>query len=170
LLGRPDGFLGNPKVRIPLPGYLKDGARLLSALGQKKQVEELETAMNRAAENAVPQARTLLVNAVKNMSVTDAKQILTGGDTSVTEFSKKPRKSTIFRPRMKVSDVQLVDEPMAASLTPEVLAAIVEAIPDGFLAGDESADIGTLRASYLRYLRDRLAPPRAFVEEAISAR
>ena len=68
------------------------------------------------------------------------------------------------------SQLQEVDEPMAASLTPEVLAAIVEAIPDGFLAGDESADIGTLRASYLRYLRDRLAPPRAFVEEAISAR
>ena len=86
LLGRPDGFLGNPQVRIPLPGYLKDAAKLLSAFGQKRQVEELETAMNRAAENAVPQAKTLLVNAVKNMSVTDAKQILTGGDTSVTDF------------------------------------------------------------------------------------
>jgi hypothetical protein len=86
LLGRPDGFLGNPQVRIPLPGYLKDAAKLLSAFGQKRQVEELETAMNRAAENAVPQSKTLLVNAVKSMSVTDAKQILTGGDTSVTEF------------------------------------------------------------------------------------
>jgi hypothetical protein len=49
-------------------------------------VEELETAMNRAAESAVPQAKTLLVNAVKAMSVQDAKQILAGGDTSVTEF------------------------------------------------------------------------------------
>jgi hypothetical protein len=57
LLGRPDGFLGNPQVRIPLPGYLKDAAKLLSAFGQRRQVEELETAMNRAAENAVPLAR-----------------------------------------------------------------------------------------------------------------
>src|SRR5688572_12612540 len=63
LLGRPDGFLGNPQVRIPLPGYLKDAAKLLSAFGQRRQVEELETAMNRAAESAVPQAKTLLVNA-----------------------------------------------------------------------------------------------------------
>lgn len=86
LLGRPDGFLGNPKVRIPLPGYLKDAAKLLSALGQRRQVEELEIAMNRAAENAVPLARKLLTDAVRSMSVTDAKNILAGGETSVTQF------------------------------------------------------------------------------------
>jgi hypothetical protein len=86
MLGRPDGFLANPQVHIPLPGYLKDAAKLLSALGQKKQVQELETAMNRAAENAVPMSKDLLMNAVKTMSVTDAKQILSGGDTSVTDF------------------------------------------------------------------------------------
>jgi hypothetical protein len=86
LLGRPDGFLANPQVRIPLPGYLKDAAKLLSALGQKKQVQELETAMNRAAENAVPLAKNLLLDAVKTMSVADAKRVLTGGDTSVTQF------------------------------------------------------------------------------------
>lgn len=86
LLGRQDGFLGNPQVRIPLPAYLKDAARILSALGQRRQVEELELAMNRAAENAVPMAKKLLTDAVRSMSVGDAKRILTGGDTSVTEF------------------------------------------------------------------------------------
>jgi hypothetical protein len=86
LLGRADGFLANPQVRIPLPGYLKDARKLLVAFGRGKQVEELELAMNRAAENAVPLARTLLVEAVRKMSVTDAKNILTGGDTSVTSF------------------------------------------------------------------------------------
>jgi len=86
LLGRQDGFLGNAKVRIPLPGFLEDGSKLLRALGRGAQVDELVTAMNRAAEAAVPQARTLLVNAVKTMSVSDAKNILTGGDTSVTDF------------------------------------------------------------------------------------
>lgn len=85
-LGRPDGFLGNPQVRIPLPGYLKEAAKIMSALGRRKDVEELETAMNRAAENAVPLAKNLLLDAVKHMSVRDAKDILTGGDTSVTEF------------------------------------------------------------------------------------
>lgn len=86
LLGKPDGFLGNPKVRIPLPGFLHDASSLLRALGQGKRVDELEVSMNRAAEAAVPMARDLLVNAVKSMSVTDAKNILTGGDTSVTTF------------------------------------------------------------------------------------
>lgn len=86
LLGRPDGFLANPQVRIPLPGYMKDAAKFLSAIGQRKQVEELEVAMNRAAENAVPLAKKLLVDAVRNISVTDAKNILTGGQTSVTTF------------------------------------------------------------------------------------
>jgi hypothetical protein len=112
LLGRPDGFLANPQVHIPLPGYLKDAARLLSALGQKKQVQELETAMNRAAENAVPLAQDLLVKAVKAMSVSDAKQILSGGDTSVTDFfAGKTRSplSTQFLPvvRQATSKVDL---------------------------------------------------------------
>jgi hypothetical protein len=86
LLGKPDGFLANPKVRIPLPGFLADAAKFLRAMGRGRQIEELEVAMNRAAEAAVPLARQLLVNAVKGMTVTDAKNILTGGDTSVTTF------------------------------------------------------------------------------------
>lgn len=86
LLGRTDGFLGNEKVRIPLPGYLEDASKLLRALGQGGRIDELVTAMNRAAEAAVPMAKDLLVNAVRSMNVTDAKQILVGGDTSVTAF------------------------------------------------------------------------------------
>ena len=86
LLGRPDGFLGNEKVRIPLPGFLQDVAKLLKTLGQGKRVDELVTSMNRAAEAAVPMAKDLLVSAVKSMTVTDAKKILAGGDTSVTAF------------------------------------------------------------------------------------
>jgi len=86
LLGRPDGFLGNSKVRIPLPGFLEDAAKVLKVTGQQRRVDELVTAMNRAAEAAVPEARTLLVNAVRTMSVEDARQILTGGDDAATRF------------------------------------------------------------------------------------
>lgn len=86
LLGKTDGFLGNPKVRIPLPGYLEDSSHVLKVMGQQKKLDQLVTAMNRAAELAVPEAQTLLVGAVQQMSVTDAKKILSGGDTSVTEF------------------------------------------------------------------------------------
>lgn len=93
LLGRPDGFLGNPKVRIPLPSGLDRAAKLLRGIGQGQQVDELVTAMNRAAEAAVPQSRQLLAEAVSTMSVSDAKKILTGGDTSVTKFfADKTRK------------------------------------------------------------------------------
>lgn len=92
LLGRTDGFLGNPLVRIPLPGILEDAAGLLRATGQQKRVDELVTAMNRAAEQAVPQARTLLVNTAKSISVDDAVTIVRGGDTSVTDyFARKTR-------------------------------------------------------------------------------
>ncbi|MBX3608265.1 MAG: DUF4197 domain-containing protein [Hydrogenophaga sp.] len=86
LLGKTDGFLGNPKVRIPLPGYLEDAAKFLRFAGQGKRVDELVTGMNRAAEQAVPLGKDLLVGAVKSMSVTDAKNILGGGDDSVTQF------------------------------------------------------------------------------------
>jgi len=86
LLGRSDGFLGNPKVRIELPGFLADAGRLLKATGQGRRVDELVTAMNRAAEAAVPHARALLVSAVKSMSVDDAVKIVQGSDTSVTQF------------------------------------------------------------------------------------
>ena len=86
LLGRTDGFLGNPQVRIPLPGYLDDAAKLMKRFGQGKRIAELETSINRAAEAAVPMGKDLLVNAVQTMSVTDAKKILSGGDNSVTAF------------------------------------------------------------------------------------
>ena len=86
LLGRPDGFLGNPQVRIPLPPALEQAAGVLKLMGQQRRVDELVTAMNRAAEAAVPQAKALLLEAVRSMSVQDALDIVRGGDTAVTEF------------------------------------------------------------------------------------
>ena len=86
LLGRPDGFLANPQVHIPLPQAIQQLAGVLSAIGFGRQLQDLEVSMNRAAETAVPMAKNLLVSAVRNMSVSDAKRVLTGGETSVTEF------------------------------------------------------------------------------------
>lgn len=94
-LGRTDGFLGNAKVRIPLPGYLEDAAKLMRTFGQGKRVDALVTAMNRAAESAVPQARTLLVNTVKSISVEDALKIVRGGDTSVTDFFQRKTRAPL---------------------------------------------------------------------------
>ena len=86
LLGKTDGFLGNPKVRIPLPGYLEDASKLLRNFGQGQRIDELTTSINRAAEAAVPLGKDLLVSAVRSMNVLDAKNILSGGGNSVTSF------------------------------------------------------------------------------------
>jgi hypothetical protein len=88
-LGRVDGFLGNPQVKIPLPDSLARTERLARRLGFGNEVDELVVAMNRAAEAAVPEARKLLLDAVKKMSVRDAKAILTGGDTAATQYFRK---------------------------------------------------------------------------------
>jgi hypothetical protein len=87
-LGKNDGFLGNPEVKIPLPGKLAKADKMLRMAGMGKQADELVTAMNRAAEAAVPEAKPLVANAIKSMSVEDAKNILSGGDDSVTQFFK----------------------------------------------------------------------------------
>ncbi len=91
-LGKSDGFLGNPKVRIGLPPSLDGAVKLLRATGQGGRIDELVTAMNRAAEAAVPEAQPLLVSAAKSVSLDDAIGILRGGDTAVTDyFARKTR-------------------------------------------------------------------------------
>ena len=86
LLGRADGFWGDDRVRIPLPHWLAQGERALRLVGRGADVDALKLGVNRAAEQAVPEARTLLVNAVKTMSVQDARGIISGGDDAVTRF------------------------------------------------------------------------------------
>jgi hypothetical protein len=89
LLGKTDGFLGNQAVKIPLPESLKRYEKLMHNVGLGKYADELVVAMNRAAEQAVPEAKKLFVDSVKKMSVQDAKGILTGGQTSGTEYFKR---------------------------------------------------------------------------------
>jgi hypothetical protein len=88
LLGKQDGFWGNDKVRIPLPDWISKAERALKMIGKGRDIDDLKLGVNRAAEQAVPQAKKLLSDAVKSMTVQDAKAILTGGDNSVTDFFK----------------------------------------------------------------------------------
>jgi hypothetical protein len=87
-LGKKDGFLLNKEVKIPLPPRLAKAEKVMRMAGLGAQADDLVLAMNRAAEAAVPEAKPLLLDAVKSMSVDDAKKILTGGDDSVTQFFK----------------------------------------------------------------------------------
>ena len=85
-LGVTDGFLKNPDVRIPLPAKLEKAEGMLRMVGFGDQADQLVTTMNRAAEAAVPACRPLLTQALKNMTIEDAKHILTGGDTAATDY------------------------------------------------------------------------------------
>ena len=103
-LGRADGFLGNPKVKIPLPEGLQQVENMMRTFGLGKQADELVTTMNRAAEAAVPEAKALLVNSVKQMSVQDAKGILAGGDDAATQYFKRTTSGPLaekFKPIVK---------------------------------------------------------------------
>src|SRR5882672_1639029 len=89
LLGRTDGFFGNGAVKIPLPDSLKKYEKLMRNVGMGKYADELVLTMNRAAEAAVPEAKKLFTDSIRKMSVQDAKGILTGGQTSGTDYFKR---------------------------------------------------------------------------------
>ncbi|MCY1398810.1 hypothetical protein D9M71_138510 [compost metagenome] len=94
-LGTPGGFSNDPQVRIELPGNLGKAAKTMKKFGMGAQVEQLEASMNQAAEAAVPQAQALLVDAVKKMSVEDAKGILSGSNESATQYLDKTSREQI---------------------------------------------------------------------------
>lgn len=89
VLGTTDGFLGNKDVKIPLPDSLKKVEKGMRLVGMGDQADELILKMNRAAEQAVPEAKTLLVNSIKQMSLADVKGILTGPQDAATQYFKK---------------------------------------------------------------------------------
>jgi hypothetical protein len=88
-LGTVDGFFGNKEVKIPLPKSMQKAEKAMRMFGMGKQADELVLKMNRAAEAAVPEAKTLLIDSVKKMTLADAKSILTGPDDAATQYFKK---------------------------------------------------------------------------------
>jgi hypothetical protein len=113
-LGAKDGFLGNSEVKIPLPSSLQKAQKVMKMMGMGKQSDELVLKMNRAAEAAVPEAKTLLVDSIKKMSMADAKAILTGPSDAATQYFKKTtsdQMSAKFLPIVEkaTANVQLAD-------------------------------------------------------------
>jgi len=94
-LGVDGGFWNNAKVKIPLPEYLEKGSGIMNAMGMRKQLDDLHEQINHAAEKAVVEAKPIFVNAVKAMSVQDAKGIISGGNTSGTEYFKGKTTDTL---------------------------------------------------------------------------
>lgn len=94
-LGKTDGYFANQAVKILLPEQLQKIEAPLRLAGQGKLIDDLVLAMNRAAEQAVPQAANILGDSIKNMSVSDAKGILTGPDDAATQYFRKSSGSKI---------------------------------------------------------------------------
>ncbi|MEO5813046.1 MAG: DUF4197 domain-containing protein [Rhodanobacter sp.] len=88
-LGREGGFFNNSKVRIPLPGKLEQASKLARQLGQGAKVDAFELSMNRAAEKAVPQVADIFGDAIRKMTLNDARGILTGGNHAATDFFRR---------------------------------------------------------------------------------
>jgi hypothetical protein len=114
-LGKPNGFMGDARVKIPLPDSVKKGEKMMRTLGAGKYADELIETMNHAAELAVVEAKPILVNAVKNMSFDDARAILTGGDDAATQYFKRATTTDLtskFLPVVKdaTAKVQLADK------------------------------------------------------------
>lgn len=88
-LGKPDGFLADKAVRIAVPKSLEPIAKTARKLGQGKYVDQLETAMNRAAEQAVPAAAEIFGEAIRAMSVQDAIGIVGGSKDAATSYFRR---------------------------------------------------------------------------------
>lgn len=87
--GKPDGFLKNEAIKIILPPKLQTIGRGMRMLGMGSKVDELEVGMNRAAEQATPQAKQIFLASLKKMNFDDARKILTGNDTAATDYFKR---------------------------------------------------------------------------------
>lgn len=127
-IGKPDGFLKNEAIKILLPENLRSIDRGMRLIGKGAKMDELEVGMNRAAEQAVPEAQKIFLEALMRMSFDDARRILSEGDTAATEYFKQQTSLQLadaFRPivHSKLESVgvvkqynQLMGNPLASSL------------------------------------------------------
>ncbi len=101
-----DGYLANPRIRIPLPPQVEKVDNLLRQVGMSDLADEFQTSMNRAAEEAAPEATSIMIDAIKNMSIEDAKNILNGPDNAATQYFREQtsgRLTELFRPSIENS-------------------------------------------------------------------
>lgn len=157
-LGAQDGFLADPEVRIPLPKSLKRVRSALKMAGMEGTMDDLEVRLNRAAEAAVPQAQTLFVNAISEMTIQDAMDIYNGGDDSATRYFQKkmtPELTSAMQPIVNdsLADVgalalydqaigEYKDLPFVPDVRTDLTGYVVEKGLDGvfyYLAQEEAA-------------------------------
>jgi hypothetical protein len=161
LTGKTDGYYRNEAIKILLPKDLRSLERGLRAVGAGAKIDEFELSMNRAAENAAPEAKRIFVDAISKMSIEDARKILNGGDTAATDYFKSKTTAeltTAFRPIVKKSMEkfsvtqqfnalagQVQSIPFAKSPSLDINQYVVTKALDGlfFMLGEEEKKIRT---------------------------
>lgn len=135
----PDGYFGNQLIKILLPDRVQQAADVLGALGYQQQVDEVVLTMNRAAEKAAPKAAGFFGDAIRQMTVEDARGILSGGDTAATEFFSNKTRSQLFA-AFKPAVARSMDQVGAARAYKEMLGRY-DVTPLAALAGVPSLDL-----------------------------
>jgi hypothetical protein len=106
LVARPGGYLNNEAIKILLPPNLRPVEKGLRAAGQGPKIDEFVSRMNHAAESAAPEAVNIFADAVRVMTIDDARKLLNGNDTSITDYFKSKTSaqlSTAFRPHVEAA-------------------------------------------------------------------
>ena len=136
LTGRPDGFFGNPDIKILMPSNLRPLEKGLRMLGYGPKVDDFVLSMNRAAEAAAPAARKIFIDAISAMTFDDARRILSGGDTAATDYFKlktTPQLTAAFRP--------VVERTMATNGVTQQYVALVAQYKSMPFAKNQDLDI-----------------------------
>ncbi len=140
-VAKSDGYFGNQLIKILLPDKVQQAADILGSIGYQQQVDELVLSMNRAAEKAAPRAASFFGDAIRQMTVEDAKGILSGGDTAATKFFEKKTRSQLFD-TFKPTVAKSMDQVGTARAYKEMIGKY-EAFPLASLAGTPSLDLDT---------------------------
>lgn len=138
-LGQPGGFAGNQLVKIAVPDSLKSVTSVARTLGQGQYIDSFESTMNEAAEKAVPEAAIILANAIRDMSIDDAMNIVNGPEDSATQYFKKMSEASLsekFKPIVKQATDTTGVTVAYKKLTETVNTPLV-----GSLLGESSLDL-----------------------------
>ncbi len=138
-VAKPDGYFGNQLIKILLPAKVQQAADILGTMGYQQQVDELVLTMNRAAEKAAPKAAGFFGDAIRKMTVEDAKGILSGGDTAATQYFEKKTRTQLFD-AFKPDVTRSMDQVGTARAYKEMIGKY-ESVPLASLAGVPSLDL-----------------------------
>ena len=137
-LSKSGGYYNNPELKIPLPGSMQKFEKILRATGFGSQLDAFELSMNRAAEKAAPKAESLFVDAIKQMTISDAEGILTGGNNAATVYFQNKttgKLQTLLKP--------IVQQSMASAGVTQSYKAVSEQIKTIPFASNYVVDLDT---------------------------